>query len=66
MSVGRPTVCRVTIDCDDCPIRGAGCADCVVTMLLGGPPETVTEPARRLRLVAPPADERPAITRFGG
>jgi hypothetical protein len=26
------------IDCDRCQVRGAGCGDCVVTFLLGGPP----------------------------
>ncbi|MFY9913136.1 MAG: hypothetical protein WAK18_00610 [Nocardioidaceae bacterium] len=29
-----PTV----IDCDHCSMRGIGCGDCVVTVLLGGPP----------------------------
>lgn len=29
------------IDCDDCGLRGQGCADCVVTVLLGAPPEGV-------------------------
>jgi len=28
----------VTIDCDRCSLRGIGCGDCVVTVLLGGPP----------------------------
>ena len=28
----------VTIDCDHCSLRGIGCGDCVVTVLLGGPP----------------------------
>jgi hypothetical protein len=28
----------VTIDCDRCTMRGIGCGDCVVTVLLGGPP----------------------------
>ena len=28
----------VTIDCDTCAVRGSGCGDCVVTVLLGGPP----------------------------
>ena len=27
------------IDCDNCTARGTGCADCVVTVLLGAPPE---------------------------
>ena len=26
------------IDCDNCTARGTGCADCVVTVLLGAPP----------------------------
>ncbi|SFT77063.1 hypothetical protein SAMN05660657_02954 [Geodermatophilus amargosae] len=26
------------IDCDSCTARGVGCADCVVTALLGAPP----------------------------
>jgi hypothetical protein len=27
------------IDCDTCSARGAGCGDCVVTVLLGAPPD---------------------------
>lgn len=27
------------IDCDECAARGPGCGDCVVSVLLGGPPE---------------------------
>ncbi|MEQ7123360.1 hypothetical protein ABN034_02455 [Actinopolymorpha sp. B11F2] len=33
------------IDCDRCTMRGRGCHDCVVTVLLGGPP-TETEGPR--------------------
>ena len=29
------------IDCDNCAVRGAACADCVVTVLLGSPPVEV-------------------------
>jgi hypothetical protein len=29
------------IDCDTCQVRGDACADCVVSCLLGGPPEPV-------------------------
>ena len=29
----------VTIDCDSCAVRGLACHDCVVTVLLGPPPE---------------------------
>ncbi|MCW2776067.1 MAG: hypothetical protein JWN91_4393 [Nocardioides sp.] len=28
-----------TIDCDTCSVRGLHCHDCVVTVLLGPPPE---------------------------
>jgi hypothetical protein len=28
----------VLIDCDTCTVRGRGCDDCVVTVLLGAPP----------------------------
>ncbi|MEQ6901154.1 hypothetical protein [Nocardioides sp. YIM 152588] len=28
-----------TIDCDTCVLRGLACHDCVVTVLLGPPPE---------------------------
>ena len=29
----------VHIDCDTCAVRGQACHDCVVTVLLGPPPE---------------------------
>ena len=29
----------VEIDCDTCVVRGLACHDCVVTVLLGPPPE---------------------------
>ncbi len=29
----------VVIDCDTCLVRGLACQDCVVTVLLGPPPE---------------------------
>lgn len=29
----------MVIDCDDCAVRGLACGDCVVTVLLGGPPQ---------------------------
>jgi len=31
----------LTIDCDRCAVRGHGCGDCMVTVLLGGPPDGV-------------------------
>ncbi len=41
MSVGPVTVVFMTtrIDCDTCVVRGLACHDCVVTVLLGPPPE---------------------------
>ncbi|MFG1925695.1 hypothetical protein [Cryptosporangium sp. NPDC048952] len=29
------------IDCDACGVRGSGCADCVITALVGAPPPGV-------------------------
>lgn len=31
----------MVIDCDRCVVRGLACGDCVVSVLLGGPPEDV-------------------------
>jgi hypothetical protein len=31
----------VNIDCDSCAAKGPACGDCVVTVLLGAPPEGV-------------------------
>jgi hypothetical protein len=31
----------VLIDCDGCAVRDLACTDCVVTVLLGGPPGVV-------------------------
>lgn len=36
----------VRIDCDDCGVRGPGCQDCVVSVLLGVP-ETLLDDERR-------------------
>jgi len=36
------------IDCDTCLVRGLACHDCVVTVLLGPPPElTIDDEERR-------------------
>lgn len=55
------------IDCDTCTARGTGCADCVVTVLLGAPPSWQTDdpvvvpmPDRRAVAASPPAAEGPA------
>lgn len=31
----------VYVDCDTCVVRGPTCSDCVVTVLLGSPPQGV-------------------------
>lgn len=35
------------IDCDTCVVRGLACHDCVVTVLLGPPPELAFEDDER-------------------
>ncbi len=62
----------VVIDCEDCAVRGPGCRDCVVSVILGVP-ETLLEDERaalevladagmapRLRLV-PVHRQRPGV-----
>lgn len=39
-----------TIDCDTCVVRGLECQDCVVTVLLGLPPELTMEDEERRAL----------------
>ena len=50
------------IDCDTCTARGTGCADCVVTVLLGAPPGwQSTDPVvvpMTARAAAPPVTAR--------
>lgn len=45
MSVGVPILgdMATRIDCDTCVVRGLACHDCVVTVLLGPPPELTIE-----------------------
>lgn len=38
VEAGDPTAGTTVIDCERCCMRGIGCGDCVVTVLLGGPP----------------------------
>lgn len=43
------------IDCDTCTVRGDACDDCVVSVMLGGPPgpvELEAEEARALDVLA--------------
>jgi hypothetical protein len=59
----------VLIDCDTCTVRGQGCDDCVVTVLLGAPPgwrgsdPTVVPLTRRAAPGSPPGERRPAERR---
>jgi len=46
----------VLIDCDTCTVRGQGCDDCVVTVLLGAPPGWGSEPT-----VVPLTRRRPGV-----
>jgi hypothetical protein len=54
------------IDCDTCTARGTGCADCVVTVLLGAPPgwngsdPVVVPMTTRARPAAGPPAQAPA------
>lgn len=42
----------VKIDCDDCAVRGAGCQDCVVSVLLGVPESLLADERRALEVLA--------------
>lgn len=44
------------IDCDDCALRDLACADCVVTVLLGGPPGVVDVDDTEVRAIEALAD----------
>lgn len=37
-----PSEQPTSVDCDRCRARGPGCPDCMVTFLLGGPPDDVS------------------------
>jgi hypothetical protein len=52
MSVAAVSVAGMTtrIDCDTCLVRGLACHDCVVTVLLGPPPELTFDDDERAAL----------------
>jgi hypothetical protein len=52
LSVPPVSVSRMTtrIDCDTCVVRGLACHDCVVTVLLGPPPELSFDDEERAAL----------------
>ena len=48
MAAGSVRDMTTRIDCDTCVVRGLACHDCVVTVLLGPPPElTIDDDERR-------------------
>ncbi|VEG56293.1 Uncharacterised protein [Mycolicibacterium aurum] len=47
-----PDVGSVKIDCDDCAVRGPGCQDCVVSVLLGIPETLHVDERRALEVLA--------------
>jgi hypothetical protein len=42
----------VVIDCDDCAVRGHGCKDCVISVLLGVPDTLLDDERRALEVLA--------------
>ncbi|WP_283605341.1 hypothetical protein [Mycolicibacterium poriferae] len=48
----EPDIGTVTIDCDDCAVRGPGCQDCVVSVLLGVPDNLLVDEQRALEVLA--------------
>ena len=50
----------VVIDCDECAVRGPGCRECVVSVLLGVP-ETLLEDERAAREVLAEAGMAPRV-----
>ena len=42
----------VVIDCDDCAVRGPGCRDCVVSVLLGVPDTLLHDERAALEVLA--------------
>ena len=42
-----PAESGCVIDCDTCTVRGDACADCVVSVMLGGPPPVVAAEEQR-------------------
>ena len=42
----------IVIDCDDCAVRGPGCRDCVVSVLLGTPETLLADERAALEVLA--------------
>ena len=47
-----PDTGSVVIDCDDCAVRGPGCQDCVISVLLGVPETLDMDEQRALEVLA--------------
>jgi hypothetical protein len=47
-----PDTGAVVIDCDDCAVRGIGCKDCVVSVLLGVPETLLDDERQALEVLA--------------
>jgi hypothetical protein len=47
-----PDTGTVVIDCDDCAVRGVGCQDCVVSVLLGIPETLLDDERKALEVLA--------------
>ena len=50
VAAGSLRIMTTRIDCDTCVVRGLACHDCVVTVLLGPPPELTLEDDERRAL----------------
>ena len=48
----EPVQGSVVIDCDDCAVRGQGCHDCVVSVLLGVPEHLLADERAALEVLA--------------
>ena len=50
--MGRHSSEPVVIDCDECAVRGPGCRDCVVSVLLGVPETLLQDERAALEVLA--------------
>jgi hypothetical protein len=47
-----PDAGTLHIDCDDCAVRGHGCQDCVISVLLGVPETLLADERQALEVLA--------------
>ena len=43
LSVGRPTLWNMIIDCDNCVVRDIACSDCIVSVILSSKANSIDE-----------------------